>query len=415
MRHIFGITLPALMAISLYPMIVHGDSEWDPYAQREALTPNMEKSEDTLILKGIGDMRVNGSWRKQFMLQGKDHYVFQAEYRATDINDESNSVLVEIDWKDENNKRVATPDYPLTLDKNLDEWRKVEAVLPVPDGANQATVDLIFRWSERGMVEWRNVMFEACDAPKAREVKLATVNFRPARRSTPKENLESFAGYVHEAGEQDVDIVCLGEGITVVSTNKKYVDVAEEIPGPTTKYLGELAKKHEMYIVAGIYEQAGETVYNTSVLLGRDGELVGKYRKVCLPREEINGGITPGTEYPVFDLDFGRVGMMICWDVHFPEVARGLAKNGAEVILMPIWGGNELLFPARAIENQVYLVSAGYDAKTGIWDREGTCVSFASENGTLAVTTMDLEERVLFPWLGDFKARIFREDPLNQN
>jgi formylglycine-generating enzyme required for sulfatase activity len=84
-------------------------------------------------------------------------------------------------------------------------------------------------------------------------------------------------------------------------------------------------------------------------LFGRDGQLIGKYRKVCLPREEIDGGITPGTEYPVFDTDFGRIGMMICWDVSYPEVARELAARGAEMILMPIWGGNETLAKARAI------------------------------------------------------------------
>lgn len=412
MRQIFGIKLITLLVMNFVYGISYSESKWEVYAQRDALTPVMENADDTLKMSGIDDLRVNGSWRKRFALEDRSHYLFRVEYRAEKIVDESNSVLVQIDWKDGNNKRVATPDYPMTQDKRVDGWKMVEAVLPVPHGANQTTVDLIFRWSENGKVEWRNIVFEPCDAPKAREVKLATVNFRPQSRSTPEKNLDLFAEYVHQAGNQDVDIVCLGEGITVVSTGETYVDVAEPIPGPTTRFLGGLAKEHGMYIVAGIYEQEGETVYNTSVMLGRDGEFVGKYRKVCLPREEINGGITPGTEYPVFDLDFGRVGMMICWDVHFPEVARGLAKNGAEVILMPIWGGNELLFPARAIENQVYLVSAGYDAKTGIWDREGKCVALASDNGTLAITTIDLEERVMFPWLGDFKARIFREDPL---
>jgi predicted amidohydrolase len=77
----------------------------------------------------------------------------------------------------------------------------------------------------------------------------------------------------------------------------------------------------------------------------------GKYRKVCLPSEEIDGGITPGKDYPVFDTDFGRVGMMICWDRSYPEVARRLAAQGAEVLLMPIWGGQELLARSRTQEN----------------------------------------------------------------
>src|SRR5262249_8489638 len=151
-------------------------------------------------------------------------------------------------------------------------------------------------------------------------------------------------------------------------------------PGPSTQQLGEAAKRHRLYIVAGLYERDGKAVYNTSVLLGRDGRLVGKYRKVCLPDEEIDGGITPGKDYPVFATDFGRVGMMICWDVSYPEVARELAARGAEVILMPIWGGNETLARARAIENQLYIVASGYDFRTAIYDRTGNAVRAALED-----------------------------------
>lgn len=404
--------LPILLFCLLFmsAISVFSSSSWKPYSQRDALMPLMKQNGEVLTAQGTGGKRVNGSWRKEWKLEGKDHYFFHAEYLSHNIQNEERSVLVEIDWKDEQNNRIATPDYPPTIELKQDDWKIIEGIFPVPEDAAHATIDLILRWSASGEVQWRNIRFEPCNPPKPREVKLATVNFRPQSRSTPEKNLEMFAEYVHQAGKQNADIVCLGEGITVVSTDKEYTEVAEPIPGPTTNYLGGLAKEHGMYIVAGIYEQAGETVYNTSVLLGRDGELVGKYRKVCLPREEINGGITPGSEYPVFDLDFGKVGMMICWDVHFPEVARGLAKNGAEVILMPIWGGNEMLFPARAIENQVYLVTSGYDAKTGIWDREGK-PTIATENGTLAISKINLEERTMFYWLGDFKSRIFREYP----
>ena len=119
-----------------------------------------------------------------------------------------------------------------------------------------------------------------------------------------------------------------------------------------------IAKKYNLYIVAGIYEKDGDTVYNTAVLISRTGEYAGKYRKVCLPREEIQGGITPGKSLPVFDTDFGRIGLMICWDVFFPEPARTLAHKGAEVIFLPIWGGNLTLAKARA--------STGRDAPMAI-------------------------------------------------
>ena len=83
-------------------------------------------------------------------------------------------------------------------------------------------------------------------------------------------------------------------------------------------------------------EREGAAIYNTAVLLDRTGKLMGKYRKVYLPREEIQGGLTPGNDFPVFDTDFGKVGMMICWDVEYADPARALALNGAEIILLPI-------------------------------------------------------------------------------
>ena len=216
---------------------------------------------------------------------------------------------------------------------------------------------------------------------------------------------------VAKAADQHADIVCLPEGITLVGTELNYISASEPIPGPSTKFLGELSKKYHLYIVAGILEKEGEVVYNTAVLLDRNGNLAGKYRKVSLPREEIDGGVTPGDALPVFDTDFGRIGMMICWDVSFPETARTLAKKGAEVILMPIWGGNVNLAKARAIENQVYLVSSTYDMITAVFDQEGEVMKQASTVDPVIVVPVDLNKQKLWEWLGDFKNRIPREMP----
>src|SRR5262249_14956245 len=140
---------------------------------------------------------------------------------------------------------------------------------------------------------------------------------------------------------------------------------------------GELAKKHNCYIVPGLLERDGRLVYNVAVLLGPDGKMIGKYRKASLPRGEIEGGITPGDEFPVFPTRFGKVGMMVCYDGFFPEVARQLALNGAEVIAFPVAGCNPALVSARACENHVFIVSSTYTdislkwMITGIFDHEG--------------------------------------------
>ena len=242
-------------------------------------------------------------------------------------------------------------------------------------------------------------------------VRLGAIHHQPKNTSSPQENLEQFENFINIAGEQKADIVCLPEGITVAGTGKTYIEVSETIPGPSTEFLGKLARKHNMYIVAGIYEREGPVVYNTAILLGRNGELEGKYRKVALPREEIDGGITPGEDFPVFDTDFGKIGMMICWDVFFPEPARMLALNGAEVIFMPIWGGNITLSKARAIENQIYLVSSTYSMKTGVFDKNGELVVEGTEENPVVVVEVDLNKRNLIHFLGEFRNRIQREMP----
>src|SRR4029079_13817012 len=186
---------------------------------------------------------------------------------------------------------------------------------------------------------------------------------------------------------------------------------SEPVPGPTTNFLGSIARKYNLYIVAGILERNGDTVFNTAVLIDRHGTLAGKYRRVSLPQEEIDGGLSPGDSFSVFDSDFGRSGVMICWDVTFPEPASTLAQKGAEIIFLPIWGGDVRLTEARAIENQVYLVSSTYDMISAVFDQEGEVMKEATKDNPVVVVEIDLNKQKLWPSLGDFKGRIFREIP----
>ena len=190
------------------------------------------------------------------------------------------------------------------------------------------------------------------------------------------------------------------------------------MPGPSTDYFGRLAKEHDLYIVAGLYERAGRLVYNVAALIGPDGDLVGVYRKVTLPSNEADRGVMPGDSYPVFDTRFGKLGLMVCYDGFFPEVARELTKNGAEVIAWPVWGCNPTLAQARAAENHVFLVSSTYEDVsshwmiTAVYDRSGAVLDQATDWGTVAVTEVDLNDPTEWPSLGDFRAKIERHRPV---
>ena len=249
----------------------------------------------------------------------------------------------------------------------------------------------------------------------------SAVHHKPSGTS-PRENCEEFAPLIAEAAKQKADLVVLGETVPTASANVKSLKIhetAEPIPGPSTDYFGELAKQHGLHIVVSLYERDRHLVYNTAVLLGPDGKLIGKYRKVCLPHGEVEKGIAPGHDYPVFDTKFGKVGMMVCYDGFFPEVARELSNRGAEVIAWPVWGCNPQLAKARACENHVYIVSSTFmEPRHGwmlsaIFDQTGKPIAQAEKWSTVVVAEVELSQPYLGPYnLGDFRSMIERHRPV---
>ncbi len=366
----------------------------------------------TMMLSGGNKEYVNGSWSASFPVEPDSYYQFVTHFKASNVEEMDRSVLASLTWFSAEGKRVEFIEYPgLRANQEQNGWNKIMQVYQVPQGAVRAKVNLIYRWDADGRVFFGETTLNKTEPPKPRLVKVGAIHYRPMNTASAEENLQQFETYIRQAGEKDADIICLPEGITTVGNGQTYLEASEPVPGPTTRFLGKLAREYDMYIVAGILEKEGPVLYNTSVLLGRDGQLAGKYRKVSLPREEIDGGITPGNDFPVFKTDFGTIGMMICWDVTFPEPARVLALKGAEIILMPIWGGNITLSKARAIENQVYLVSSTYDMKTGIFDKTGDLLVEGTESDPVVVTEIDLNQRELWDWLGELRNRIRREMP----
>lgn len=157
-----------------------------------------------------------------------------------------------------------------------------------------------------------------------------------------EQSARRMAEIVRRAGERGVELIAFPELVNVgyfsptgttdydPEFRERYWALAEPVPGPTTEQLVAAAAESGAHVTVGLLERDGETIYNTMTLLGPDG-VVGSYRKVHLPVAEKHY-FTPGDEIPVFETPLGRIGMSICYDGRFPELARTLALKGAEII-----------------------------------------------------------------------------------
>ncbi|WP_193553745.1 nitrilase-related carbon-nitrogen hydrolase [Flavobacterium silvisoli] len=177
--------------------------------------------------------------------------------------------------------------------------------------------------------------------------------------------------YIEEAGRQGVQILCFQEIFNTPyfcpGQDSKWYASAEPVPGPTTERMAAYAKKYDMVIIVPVYEkdQAG-VLYNTAAVIDADGTYLGKYRKNHIPQ---TGGFwekyffKPGNlGYPVFQTKYAKVGVYICYDRHFPDGARCLGLNGAEIVYNPsatTVGQSQYLWkleqPAHAVANGYFM------------------------------------------------------------
>jgi predicted amidohydrolase len=363
----------------------------------------------SLAISGASNFVEHGGWEHvENGIEARRWYRFTAWYHADGVASENWQIVARLDWRSAANTRAGQPDYA-NLARKEGAWTRLSIDAPAPENAKAVALQLYLSNAPGGIVWWDDITLQSIPTPAPRIVKVAAVNLKPSGTKSPADSIDRFIAMIDRSIPDKTDVIVLPEGITAVGTGMSYVDVAETIPGPTTERLGRVAKARNTYIVAGIYEREGEAVYNTAILIDRSGNVAGKYRKVYLPREEIEGGLTPGSDYPVFRTDFGIVGLMICYDVMFPDPARALAGRGAQMILMPIAGGDETLARARAIENKLFVVSSGYDFPTMIIDPDGNVLSKTHKDGTLARAETDLSKRYTDPWLGDMHSRRMRE------
>jgi predicted amidohydrolase len=214
-----------------------------------------------------------------------------------------------------------------------------------------------------------------------------------------KKTLANMAKHIHQAASLGSDMVAFPEIANRLGSAKPWE--FEPLDGPTITAISKQAKRLSIYVVCPMGTLEDGKKYNSSVLIGRDGKIVGLYHKNFPTHGELDVGITPGTVTPVFETDFGRVGLSICFDLNYWEVGSGLCANKAELVLWAsMWQGARML-SKWAIEFGFHMgaIWRGGSTFVDVAGREIVCVkrniSDKSGSAPLVNATLDMDRRLL--------------------
>ena len=241
-------------------------------------------------------------------------------------------------------------------------------------------------------------------------------------------NLRKAGELVEQAIQAGAKLIVLPELFnTGYRVEERDVEMAETIPGPTVDWMKDLSRRYQVYLVAAILEQGKSKglVYDTAVLVGPEG-LLGTYRKTHLWDAEAVR-FTKGDAFPVFQTELGNIGLQICYEVGFPEGARVLTLQGADIILYPSAFGKargyawKIATRSRALENGAYVIAANrtgtekevteFGGGSCIVNPWGDVIAEASQDNEVIVSEIDLQEvidqRRRLPYLRDMNRSLF--------
>ncbi|OLN23563.1 carbon-nitrogen hydrolase family protein [Domibacillus antri] len=236
-------------------------------------------------------------------------------------------------------------------------------------------------------------------------------------------NLQKAESLILKAVKKGAKLVVVPELFsTGYRVEEQDVALAEVIPDETADWFCRIAREHQIYLIGAILEKSvvNGNIYDTAVAAGPEG-LIGSYRKIHLWDAE-NTRFTKGEDYPVFDLGFARLGMQICYEVGFPEGARILAMQGADIVVYPSAFGKARLYAwdiatrARALENGLYVIASNltgtekeettFGGTSRIINPMGTVLAEAGQDEEVIVSEIDLsfvtKQRRTIPYLRDW-------------
>ncbi|HVU23030.1 MAG TPA: carbon-nitrogen hydrolase family protein [Opitutus sp.] len=376
---------------------------WTTWAPRPALMPKCEAVSadgDVALKLSVDRFEQNGRWETTIGgIAGGKFYRFEALSQVHKVGGAPLSTAALLLWcRNADGTGDLQCDYVDHFEP-MNGWHRHYRTVQAPADAKSVKVLIGLRWSKAGAVLWKGMRLAEVPPPPARVIRIATTRIMPGMVRTVANNMQMAADMFDRIGAEKPDVVVFSETLPGRSTRLSLAEKAQTIPGPFTNILSERAKKYHSYAVASLHEKDGDLFYNTAVLIDREGRIVGKYRKVHLAMAESEAGLTPGNEFPVFQTDFGRVGLLICWDDWFAESARILRLEGAEIVFLPLAGDGsdahwDVTSRARAMDNGLFFVSSGTVSDASrIITPNGDVLGEARGNFSYVINDVDLNEQ----------------------
>ncbi|MBT3606153.1 MAG: carbon-nitrogen hydrolase family protein [Candidatus Latescibacteria bacterium] len=401
-------------------LVLESVAPWAPHVKAAPLT---ERNNDTLAVAANGTRTCVGGWQLTYSgVEAGKSYVIEAEAKYRDVNRVRDVLRCEAFFGDLelNASRRRVKDVK-AWDFLLPEWDDSSVhfsrCLMAPEDTEQLIVRYTFRWSAVGSAEWQlpEIMIrEIEDEPTSVSVCVVTGQLGDRKRifASIQDNVDFYLPLCRDACEKEKpDLIVLPEIALQYGMKDSAIDSAVPAQSKETEPFANLAREYGIHVLLGMWERDEDAVHNSAVLFGPTGAVEGVYRKVHLAvGGEMDSGVLPGDDFPVFDTQIGRVGCNICMDSSAVESSRMIGLNGADFLLLPIMGDHRAQFPdgggwdpdrfraimqTRAMDNQVCMVVAVNTAKGScVIDRTGEVLVWNDGSVPYVRATIELEDGI---------------------
>jgi len=369
---------------------------WQPWTPTPRLAPRFTRTEDRLELDGGGNAQCFGAWCRTVPARPGTAYRLTVAGRVGGRADLALHLTPHVVWRrGELPEDHCAEDAIRRLEVRDGQFGGQDTFV-APANCDAAEIRLLLRYAPQARVSLESVTWTPAEPPPPRRLRVGVMSGRPPGDADAEGHRGYYLQRVEQLAAQGAELILLPEFANCASRplrpGAELLAVAEPLDGPFGTALAAAARRHGCYLAAGLLERDDDLVFNTAVLLDGSGQLVGRQRKVhpYWPEEPL--GVLPGDDFQTLAIDRGVVGIMICYDSWWPESARLLALQGADLLLFPNAGYEERILPARAIDNNVYVACSSLGSPATILSPRGEALATATAPG-VACVEIDLADR----------------------